>query len=100
MARIYRRTNLDARALVADDGRAYQLSTQRRAWLQEQHAADLAAGGANHVPPGEPYTLSGKEPIIDCIRKLDDEAGYIVTTGDFRETELTPDQFRALLDDD
>jgi len=99
MARIYRTTNLDARALVADDGRAYQLSSRRRGWLQEQHAADLAASRAEQPPPGEPFTLSGQEPIIDCIRKLDDGSGYLVTTGDFRETELSPEQFHELLDD-
>jgi hypothetical protein len=103
MVKIHRTTNLDARALVADDGRAYQLTTQRRALLRGQLGGDLPAVDDSGPVPGDadqPYVFRGSEPIIDCIRRIDASTIYRVTTGDFRELELTPGQIHTLLADE
>ena len=96
MARVYRKTTLEARALVSDGGKPYLLSERRRALLRSQHEADLTAEA---VPESveEVFSLSGKEPIIDCIRATD--AGYVITTGDFNEVVVGQDQLSELLAD-
>lgn len=99
MVRIHRKTNGDARALVSEEGRAYALSPKRRELLRSQLGESWTAP-ATGPDASDPYALSGTEPIIDCIRKVDDQAGYVVTTGDFRELTLTPDEIRSLLGDE
>ena len=96
MARVYRKTTLEARALVSDDGKPYLLSERRRALLRSQHEPDLTAEA---VPESveEVFQLGGKEPIIDCIRATD--AGYVITTGDFNEVVVGQDQLSELLAD-